>query len=174
MNIVLIGYRGTGKSTVADLLAHKLQRNVVHMDREIVARTGASIPDIVAAYGWEHFRDIESELVQELARRNDFIIDAGGGVVVRQSNIQLLRNTGRLFWLKARPETIAERIRNDTERPSLSGVKTFLEEIEDILTERTPLYQQAADYELDTDRASPEEIAEEIEGMVQQDSRFKV
>ncbi|HNU72467.1 MAG TPA: shikimate kinase, partial [Thermodesulfobacteriota bacterium] len=71
MNIVLIGYRGTGKSTVADLLAHKLQRNVVHMDREIVARTGASIPDIVAAYGWEHFRDIESELVQELARRND-------------------------------------------------------------------------------------------------------
>ncbi|HQO77949.1 MAG TPA: shikimate kinase, partial [Thermodesulfobacteriota bacterium] len=123
---------------------------------------------------WEHFRDIESELVQELARRNDFIIDAGGGVVVRQSNIQLLRNTGRLFWLKARPETIAERIRNDTERPSLSGVKTFLEEIEDILTERTPLYQQAADYELDTDRASPEEIAEEIEGMVQQDSRFKV
>ena len=162
MNIVLIGYRGTGKSHVADLLAELLHRSVFHMDQEIVALAGMDVSHIVSHYGWEHFRDLESKAVLTASKRDQLIIDTGGGVIVRDSNVQNLRVNGITFWLKARPQTIAERIKDDTERPSLTGGKSFLEEIEEVLDNRTPRYQAAADYEIDTDSLSPEEVVARI------------
>jgi len=151
MNIVLIGYRGTGKSTVGKALSAKLGRELISTDEEIVRRAGRSIPDIVAAHGWEHFRDLESAVCADLAGRDNLIIDTGGGAILRPQNVDVLKQRGMLFWLTASVETIAKRIGGDDQRPSLTGTKSFVEEIQDVLAERRPKYRAAADYVIDTD-----------------------
>ncbi len=168
MNIVLIGYRGTGKSCVAKILSRLLYWPVFHMDDEIVARAGKSIHQIVARNGWNYFRDLESEAVQEACARDQLIVDTGGGVILLEKNVQSLRQNSVVIWLKALPEIIARRIKGDTERPSLTGEKSFLEEIEEVLSERTPRYQAAADHEINTDRLSPEQVAEKILALVEE------
>jgi len=162
MNLVLIGYRGTGKSTVAALLAEKLGLEVVSLDREIVRQTGRSIPDIVAEYGWPRFRDLESEAARRFAARDGIIIDAGGGVVLREENVRSLRRGSRLFWLRASVPTIVARIEGGSERPALTEGRSFTEEVEDVLRERTPLYEAAAHHRVDTDALTPEQVAAEI------------
>jgi len=162
MNIVLIGYRGTGKSTVAKLLADKLGRVVVSTDAEIVTRAKQPIPEIVQQFGWEHFRDLESQVCAELAGRDGLIIDTGGGAILRPQNVQALKATGVLFWLTARVQTIARRIGGDTQRPSLTGTKSCIEEIEEVLRERQPKYQAAADHIIETDGRSLAEVADAI------------
>ena len=101
MNIVLIGYRGSGKSSVATMLASRLRWERVSTDTEIVARAKQSIPDIVQAFGWEYFRDLESDVCREVGAKNSLIIDTGGGAILRPQNIQALKANGRLFWLTA-------------------------------------------------------------------------
>ena len=162
MNIVLIGYRGTGKSTVGKVVAARLSRPLLSTDAEVVRRAGQSIPQIIAQYGWDHFRDIESQVCQELATRDGLVIDTGGGAILRSQNVDALKKTGTLFWLTASVETITKRIGGDTQRPSLTGTKSFLEEIQDVLRERTPKYQMAADHLIATDGRSIAQIADEI------------
>lgn len=162
MNIVLIGYRGTGKSTVGKALAAKLGRAVVSTDQEIIRRAGRTIPEIVAGHGWEYFRDLESDVCKELAGQNNLVIDTGGGAILRKQNVEVLKQNGLLFWLTASVETIASRIGGDTQRPSLTGTKSFVQEIEDVLSERTPSYQAAADHTLCTDARSVNQLVESI------------
>jgi shikimate kinase len=162
MNLVLIGYRGSGKSSVGKVLGARLGRTVVSTDAEIVKRAGRAIPDLVARHGWDHFRDLESEVCRELAARDGLVIDTGGGAILRQSNVDALKHTGMLFWLTASVETITQRIGGDTQRPSLTGTKSFLDEIQEVLRERTPKYQAAADYVVVTDGHSVEQIADEV------------
>ncbi|HEX6726689.1 MAG TPA: shikimate kinase [Nitrospira sp.] len=162
MNVVLIGYRGTGKSTVGKIVAARLGRVLVSTDAEIVKLSGQTIPDIVEQHGWEYFRDLESKVCQELAGRNGLVIDTGGGAILRPRNVELLKETGRLFWLTASVGTITERIVHDTQRPSLTGGKSFVDEIQDVLRERTPKYQAAADYIIETDERSATQVADEI------------
>ena len=162
MNVVLIGYRGTGKSTVGRVVATRLGRPIVSTDREIIRRAGSSISDIVAAHGWDYFRDLESAVCQELAEQNNLVIDTGGGAILRQQNVDVLKRNGRLIWLTASVETIAARIGGDTQRPSLTGTKSHVEEIRDVLTERTPKYQAAADLTIATDGRSVDELATTI------------
>jgi len=159
MNLVLIGYRGTGKSTVARLLAEMLGMEVVSLDREIVRRAGRSVPEIVAQHGWPHFRDLESAVTKDFSERDNIIIDAGGGVILRGENVECLRHGGKLFWLRASVPVIVARIEAGTERPPLAAGKSFTEEVEEVLRERTPLYAAAADYQIDTDALSPEQVA---------------
>jgi shikimate kinase len=162
MNLVLIGYRGTGKSTVAKLLAARLGMEVVSLDQEIVREAGRSIPEIVAAHGWPYFRDLEAEVTRRCAARDGIIIDAGGGVILRPENVENLRRHGRLFWLRASVPVIVARIESGTERPALTAAKSFTEEVEDVLRERTPLYEAAAHHRVDTDGRSAEEVAAEV------------
>ena len=162
MNIVLIGYRGTGKSSVARVLAARLRRELVSTDGEIVRRAGRSVPEIVAQQGLEHFRDLESEVCQDFANRDQLVIDTGGGAILRQKNVEALKRNGKIFWLTASVESIAARIRNDTQRPSLTGIKSFTEEIEDVLRERMPKYQAAADTLIPTDNRSIDLVAQAI------------
>ena len=162
MNLVLIGYRGTGKSTVAKLLAAQLGMEVVSLDAEIVRQAGCSIAEIVAAHGWPHFRDLESEVTKRVAARDHIIIDAGGGVILRPENAEHLRRHGKLFWLRAAVPVIVARIEGGAERPPLTAGKSFTEEVEDVLRERTPLYAAAAHHCIDTDDHSPEEVAAEV------------
>jgi len=151
MNVVLIGYRGTGKSSVGKALAARLGWELVSTDSEIVRRAGRSIPEIVAQHGWEYFRDLESDVCRDVAGRDQLVIDTGGGAILRPQNVEMLKRNGRLFWLTASVESITARIGGDTQRPSLSGTKSFVDEIQDVLRERTPKYQAAADHVIPTD-----------------------
>jgi shikimate kinase len=162
MNLVLIGYRGTGKSTVAGLLAQRLHMEVVSLDQEIVRRAGCTIAEIVAQHGWPQFRDLEAAVTAEVARRDNLIIDAGGGVILRADNVEKLRHGGTLFWLRASVPVIVARIQSGTERPALTAGKSFTEEVEEVLRARTPLYAAAAHYQVGTDALSPEQVAAEI------------
>jgi shikimate kinase len=162
MNLVIIGYRGTGKSTIGKLLSAELGMPLVSLDAEIVKRAGVSIPEIVARHSWEHFRDKESEVVADFAGRDGLILDTGGGVVTRPANVQLLRKTGMVFLLVSEISDIVRRIGGDTQRPSLTGAKSFTEEVAEVLAVREPLYRAAADHTVDTSRLSPEAAAREI------------
>jgi len=158
MKLVLIGYRGTGKTEVGKGVAARLGLRYIGMDAEIERRAGMDIPEIVRRHGWEHFRDLESQLAAELGDEDNCVIDTGGGVVVREENVRHLRKNALVVWLKAEPETIARRIRSDTRRPSLTGNKSFIDEIEEVLHERLPLYRAAADISIDTEEKSVEEV----------------
>ncbi len=162
MNIVLIGYRGTGKSTVAKILGQRLQRAVISTDAEIVKEAGQSIPQIVEDFGWNHFRELETQMCRKLQNQTDLVIDTGGGLILKEENATILKDNGTIFWLTAEVSTIVKRIAGDTQRPSLSGTKTFVEEIEEILQERTPKYQAAADHVIPTNQTSPHQIADAI------------
>lgn len=162
MNIVLIGYRGTGKSEVGTLLATRLGMQYFGMDAAIATRAGMSIPEIVEKHGWPYFRDLESAEVRELAGRDGMVVDTGGGVIERPENREALLQSGVIFWLQASVATIVARIQGGTERPALVSGKTFTEEVAEVLCRRIPLYREAASYEIDTDALTPEQVAEAI------------
>lgn len=169
MNIVLIGYRGTGKSVVGRILADRLGRDYVGMDDNIVKRAGTPIPQIVERFGWSRFRDIETEEVLALSGKDRLIIDTGGGVIERPQNIPALKENGVIFWLKASVDTIVRRIRSGDQRPALTEGKTFTEEVAQVLEERMPRYTRAAQYEIDTDDLTPEQVAQEIVALLDED-----
>lgn len=162
MNLVLIGYRGTGKSHVGRLLAERLGMSRVVMDDEIERRAGMTTPEIVEKWGWPKFRDIETEVALELAERDNLVIDTGGGAVERPENLAALARNGRVVWLTATVDTIVSRISSGTHRPALVAGKTFTEEVAEVLDRRTPLYRSAAHFEIATDDLTPQEIVERI------------
>ena len=162
MNIVFIGYRGTGKSTVATILGQRLGRKVISTDEEIVKEAKQSIPQLIEQFGWDHFRTLETEVCQKLTGQENLVIDTGGGLILKEENVKMLKENGKIFWLTAEVSTIASRISGDTQRPSLSGAKSFVEEIEEILEIRRPYYQAAADHVIPTDQISQEQIADAI------------
>ena len=162
MNIVLIGYRGTGKSVVGELLALKLNRETISMDAEIVRKAGMSIPDFVEQNGWPNFRDLETEVARELAERDNIIVDCGGGIIERQENISALQANGVIFWLQASVDVIVSRIADGTERPALIEGKSFTEEVAEVLDRRTTLYSEAAQHIVNTDNMTPEQVTDSI------------
>ncbi len=161
MNIVLIGMRGSGKTTVGRILARKLGRELVEMDELISRKAGLSIPEIVAKHGWSKFRDIEKEVTSEVAGQDNIINASGGGVVSREKNIAKLKENGLLVWLKSSVDTLLERIGEDNNRPLLAG-RTQRGDMEMTLNEREPLYRKAADLVIETENKTPEEVAEGI------------
>ena len=169
MNIVLIGYRGTGKSVVAQLLAHRLGMASLGMDAEIVRQAGMSIPAFVEKHGWDKFRDLETAVARAAAERDNIIIDTGGGVIERPENIEALRENGRIFWLMASVEVIVGRIASGTERPALTAGKTFTEEVAEVLDRRTARYAAACHHRIDTDPVTPEEVAAGIVRILQRE-----
>jgi shikimate kinase len=162
MNVILIGYRGTGKTAVADLLAQRLGLQVVRLDPEIERLAGKSIPELVASSGWAVFRDLEEEVVRQASASDGQVIDCGGGVVEREANFDHLRQAGTVFWLQASVPTIVARIEHDDQRPSLTGSKSFTEEVAEVLRRRTPLYQRMAHHQVDTDALTIQQVADRI------------
>jgi shikimate kinase len=134
----------------------------VSTDAEIVKRAQRTIPEIVAQQGWDYFRDLESDICRELASRDQLVIDTGGGVILRAQNVEALKKDGTLFWLTASVETIAKRIGGDNQRPSLTGTKSFVDEIQDVLRERTPKYRAVADHIIRTDDRSINQLVETL------------
>lgn len=162
MNIVLIGYRGAGKSAAGEVLSERLRMPCVDMDAAIARRAGMSIPEIVEKFGWPRFRDMESREARELAELDNVIIDTGGGVIERPGNMEALRKNACTFWLKASVDTIVSRIQGGAERPALTSGKTFTEEVAEVLERRAPAYRSVAQHEIETDGRTPEQVAERI------------
>ena len=169
-NIVLTGYRGSGKTCTARYLAKKLGRKIISTDEEIGKKIG-KISDFIENNGWKKFRDIESEVIENIDG-DDLIIDCGGGFVEREKNVESLKKNGVIIWLKTSPEQIRKRIKGSEERPSLTGTKSFLEEIEEMLQKRIPLYKKAADYEIDTGNKSVEQVGNEIFKLIKMNTEF--
>ena len=168
MNLVLVGYRGTGKTAVAQILAEQFELRTVHLDAEIEKRSGGStIPEIVKDVGWPGFRDIEEEVVRAFAAQDGLVIDCGGGVVEREANFETLRKAGPVVWLKASPETVVRRIEGGDQRPSLTGTKSFTDEVAEVLERRTPLYRRLAHLEVDTDSLNVAQVAAEVRRQVE-------
>jgi len=165
MNIVLIGYRCSGKTSVGKILAKGLGKDFIDTDGLIEENSGCSIETIVSGSGWNHFRDIEKELVEEVSRRDNLVIATGGGVVLDQVNLKNLRHNGWIVWLKGNAEVLKERMdreqRSGKIRPSLTGAGP-LDEVKEVLKIRTPLYQKAGDFTLDTNHLSVREVAASI------------
>jgi shikimate kinase len=166
VNVVLVGYRGTGKTSVARLLARALGLRVVSLDAEIVRRAGKSIPEIVQDVGWPGFRDLEEAVVRDCAAGDGQVIDCGGGVIEREANGAPLRAAGPVVWLDASPRTIVARIKDDSQRPSLTGNKSFTEEVQEVLERRRPLYRRIAHHVIETDGLSVEDVAARVRALV--------
>jgi len=162
MNIVLIGYRGTGKSVVAALLSETLKMKSIGMDAEIVKKEGLVIPEIVETHGWEKFRDIETEVAMQVSQFDNVIIDTGGGVIERSENIEALTKNGLIFWLKATVDVIVKRIESGAERPALTEGESFTDEVAEVLEKRLPKYSGAAHHDINTDDVTPNQVAARI------------
>ncbi len=165
MILWLIGYRCTGKSTLARLVAERLRWRWIDADAEIERRAGKSIAAIFAEDGEPAFRDLEAEVIAELARRDRLAAATGGGAPMRPESRRVISGSGTVVWLRAEPTTILARLRADDRtadrRPPLSNSGP-LEEIMQILEARSPIYKQLADVTIHTDRRKPAELAEEI------------
>lgn len=165
MNIVLVGYRCSGKTVVGKLLAGELARSFVDTDMAIEEDTGSSIESIIAEKGWSCFRDMERAMVRKLAQEDNLVIATGGGVVLDEENVKTLQNGGWIVWLQGRAEVIRERMAGDMRsgrrRPSLSGIDP-LQEVERVLAGRSRLYKEAGDYIVHTDHRTPEAVADII------------
>ena len=151
-NIVLIGYRGTGKTAVGKQIAKILDRKLIEMDRLISEKADMSIPEIIKNYGWDRFRDIESEIAETVSKLRNCVIDTGGGVILRSENVENLKKQGIIIWLKADIPDIINRIKDDNQRPSITSKKSFVEEVEDVLKQRKTMYEAAAEFCIDTSK----------------------
>jgi len=166
MNIVLIGYRGSGKTACGLVLAERLGWDFVDSDEHLQRRARMTIKEIFEKEGEAGFRDRESQSIAELAEGDRTVISVGGGAVLRDENVQKLKAGGKIVWLTAPPEVLHERIANDrsTEqnRPNLTAAGG-LEEIRRLLPAREPLYAGAADEVIDTTIGnSIDNVAKEI------------
>jgi shikimate kinase len=164
-NLVLIGGRACGKTSVGQALARALQRPFVDLDEVLVADAGRTIAEIVAEEGWPGFRRREKELMARLGGRPGQVLAPGGGVVLDPENVALLRDHGLVIWLYAEPATLRRRLLQDQGsqdfRPSLTGADPGAE-MERVLTEREPLYRAAAHLIVDTQGLSVAEVVTKI------------
>jgi shikimate kinase len=161
--VSLIGYRGTGKTSVAQHLSTRIGWPWIDADAELELRAGATIKEIFERGGETAFRDLETTIVLELAARDRLILAWGGGVILRERNRIAIRR-GLVVWLQADPATIWQRIAADPatsrRRPNLTS--GGIQEIEQLLAARTPLYQECADLSVQTVSQTPDQIAEQI------------
>lgn len=162
-NVILIGFMGCGKTTVGLKLSYRLRRTVIDTDKEIEREEQRTISDIFAADGEAYFRDRETQCLRKLiGSANNQIISVGGGLPLREENRRLLHELGQVFYLRAKGETIYERVKDDTTRPLLQGDDP-LTKIWTLLNERDPYYREAADAVIAVDGKSFEQILNEIE-----------
>jgi shikimate kinase len=165
MNLLLIGYRGTGKSTVARLVAERLGWPWVDADVELERQAGKSIAAIFADDGEQAFRELESRVLAELVGLDRHVLALGGGVVLRPENRELIKKAGGVIWLTADPETILARVASDpttaARRPNLTA-SGGINEIRELLLKREPLYRECATAVVDTSGRDLSDVSEEV------------
>lgn len=159
-NVILCGFMGCGKSTVGTLLAEKLNYTFLDSDNVIEQREKMTVSEIFAVSGEEYFRAVEATVIKELCKQNSLLIATGGGAVLNPQNAKVLRNNGTVFFLDVTPETVLERLKDDTSRPLLqkNDKESAVRELMDI---RRPEYIRQSHHTIDGNR-TPEAVSEDI------------
>lgn len=162
MNVILIGYRCTGKSETGKILADLLGLPFMDTDALIEKTMKRSITEIVENMGWGYFRKIESQILNGLLKTDDLVIATGGGIVLDEKNILAMKAVGTVVWLTANTDTILNRMSTDSNTPGLRPALTdqgIEEEVKETLAMRTPLYKKAAHMEIDTSNQDAAQVA---------------
>ena len=173
MNVVLIGFRGSGKSTVGKALSERLHREFIDCDEWIEKHTGLTIKEIFEKHGESHFRTRESQAIGELSAMDGKVIATGGGAALKYQNMQVFkRNGGKIFFLEVNAETAFARIQGDestrSRRPALTDKDPFTE-VKEQIELRRPYYLKGADVTVTTDGRSIDEVVREILQHVQEE-----
>jgi shikimate kinase len=165
MNLFLIGYRCTGKTTIGKAIAAAIEWSFVDADTLLVRECGKPIKEIVDTEGWDAFRRMERSTLKQICTADRQIVATGGGVVLDKANIKAMKTSGMVIWLGATAETIQKRMLQDKNtgnfRPALTD-KGRMEEIEDLLLKRNPYYESASDFSIQTDDVPVSEITQTI------------
>ena len=160
-NIFLIGFMGSGKTSVSAAMGRLYGKNVIEIDDQIVAREGRSVKQIFEESGEEYFRNCETELLCEITLRSNAIVSCGGGIVLRPQNVKLMKENGVIVLLEAEAGTIYGRVKDENVRPILNG-NMSVEYIQELKQKRAHTYQHAADLVIRTDRKTIEQVAGEV------------
>jgi shikimate kinase len=163
--LLLVGMMAAGKSTVARLTAKRLGWSWVDTDQVVVGESGATIPELFARHGEVHFRQEEARALGSVLRRDDpVVVSVGGGVVLDEGNRAALRSAGTVVWLRARPDTLVERMRDGAGRPLLVGdsPQARAETLRLLDADRRPLYEEVAEYVVDVDGMDPRAVVERL------------
>ena len=161
MNVALYGFMGVGKTTIGTLLAKQLGYGFVDMDVEIEKNTGMAISEIFRVNGEAKFRELESQLVEELSRKDNLVIACGGGAIANVDNAEKLRKTAKMVYLTASVDEIIRRTSVDNSRPLLD-VSNPVETASNLLAKRVPVYVKYAEITVDTTGKSPEKVVSTI------------
>ena len=171
MSVFLVGYRGSGKTTIGRRLADRLWLSFADSDERVIKQAGKTIREIFDQHGEAAFRDLEAKIVRDLAKLSDHVIALGGGALLRDDTRELLRTEGHsIVYLRCEPEELHRRIQADPQtaamRPHLSPLHGSVDEIKNLLVEREPLYRACMTAELDVTNLTPEEAVTRLGRMV--------
>ncbi len=165
MNLFLIGYRCTGKTTIGKSIAVTMDWSFVDSDLLVIKECKKSIKDIIATEGWQAFRRVERSMIKQVCTKDRQVVATGGGAVLDTNNVRAMKSSGIIIWLRATAETIRERMLQDettrTLRPALTD-KDPVAEIEEVLLARHPYYDNASDFAIPTDNVPVNEITKRI------------
>lgn len=166
MNIILIGYRGCGKTLIGEMLAQTLGYEFIDCDLMLVNQTQISIATFVGIHGWDAFRRQETEILRKLVQKDNLVIATGGGIILSSEARELLKNEPCVIWLTASENNIIDRIRTDENsksmRPALGDYESLAHEVRATLKERLPLYEDCSLHAVNTDWCTVEQAVEEI------------
>ncbi len=157
----IIGPRGSGKTTIGKKLAESKGYQFVDTDKLILERAGKTIAEIVEQYGWEYFRQLETETLKSILQ-DKTIVSTGGGLVLAEENQKIMRDNGTVIYLNAKPDILAKRLAAEPQadqRPSLTG-KSLVEEIEEVMQQREPIYRATAHHVIDATQSIDDIIAQ--------------
>ncbi|MBI4452655.1 hypothetical protein HY637_04445 [Candidatus Woesearchaeota archaeon] len=166
MNITITGFSGSEKTTISRLLARQLNKKLISTDEEIIKKTKMTPKKIVMKYGWEKLRESEADVIEIISELDEYVLDAGCGIVLRNENIVNLKKNGIIIFLAADPKTVAARLRRKEEEIDFTK-SNYIDKVKGALSEFEERYKKAADYTIDTSSMSPDEACDLITHYVQ-------
>ena len=159
MNIAIMGFRGTGKTTICKLLAKRLDKQLILTDDEILKGIKTTMPKYIKKHGWDKFRDIETDIIEKLSDLDECVFDISGDIVMRNENINNLKKNSIVILLTADLKIIANRLNNKKGKTLLDRYD-YVDELKEFFQEREARYKKSADYTIDTSGLSPDEVCE--------------
>ncbi|MDD3819598.1 MAG: shikimate kinase [Actinomycetota bacterium] len=160
-NISLIGFMGSGKTTIGKILAEKLGFLFIDIDRVIELKDGKKISDIFRIYGEDYFRNLETEVIKKIYKNKNCVFACGGGVIERKENVKLIRENSFVVYLSISPEVAIKRLKDVTDRP-LIEVQNREKTIKEMIIKRDSLYRESAHLVINNDDISPDKASDEI------------
>ncbi len=166
MNIAITGFSGTGKTTISRLLAGKLDKKLISTDEEITKKTKLRPESIVKKHGWDGLRAAEADVIENISELDEYVLDAGCGIVLRNENVVNIKRNGIIIFLTADAKTVALRLRRKDEKADFTK-SNYVDKVKGAMEEFEEKYKKAADYTIDTSNMSPEEACDLIMHYVQ-------